>query len=290
MSTCDRSVRGVADPWWRSAQRFGHAPVARGRERRFRGAALPTFLLVRGTFPGRGHDVRGGRRDCFPGRAPGTVVLRRRRPRGAGAGSARHPGRPDRRPGPGGLLGRVPPPAAAAHRGPPRARAPRAARPAAARPAGAGAAHHGPDAARHGGRAGGRPGRAAVRWAARPRAPGRAVGLRFGRRAPRLGYAATRARPGCAAAVPANHAARAGPRCRAVGRRRRRRAPRLAARAQRRPHPASRRARAAARAPEHPDRPARSVFPRCRAPFPRPGRILRPGRAAGPPRRAGGGP
>ena len=38
----------------------GVAPQG-GRERGVRAAPVPRFLLVRGTFPGRGHDLRGGR-------------------------------------------------------------------------------------------------------------------------------------------------------------------------------------------------------------------------------------
>jgi len=241
------------------------------------------FSLSAAPSPAADEDSRGGRRDRIADLRRAALLPRPPGGTGPDPRAGPDPGRPDRRPGPGGLLRRAPPSHPAAHRGTARGVRARAARSAPA--PGAGPARHEPDGAGAARRARRDHRAGACRGPARAAPPCRALGLRAGRDVPGLGCvpdgAGTRAR-----SPRAPRDARPRPPRGAVGRRPRRREPGLESPAPGCPG-AARRARAPAGAAQHTDHRTRGDFPRCGAPFPRPGRVLRPGRAAGPPRAPG---
>jgi hypothetical protein len=93
LSTCSWSEEWVVDPFRNAAQRFGHALSSGCRECGGNGPAVLTFLLVRSTFPGCGHDFRRRHERASDS---GAHV-----PRLCPARAGTRPGRADRRPRPG---------------------------------------------------------------------------------------------------------------------------------------------------------------------------------------------
>src|SRR4051812_26985431 len=59
LSTRECTGEGVTDRSGTAQQRFGHAPFSSCREWRAESSGLPSFLLVRDTFPGRGRRPGG---------------------------------------------------------------------------------------------------------------------------------------------------------------------------------------------------------------------------------------